>query len=370
METRLGRAALLAIALLLALLAGERYARLWLLSADEPRPQVPRGDLASGEQVGVAVFEVAAPSVVFIFAERPGGIDPRAGPTGPSAGSGSGFVWDAAGHVVTNDHVVAGASRVGVRLASGEAVAATVVGTAPDYDLAVLRVDDAATPLRPLALGTSADLEVGQAAFAIGSPFGLRQTLTAGVVSALNRSLPTAGGRELAGVIQTDAAINPGNSGGPLLDSAGRLIGVNTAILSGSGAFAGVGFAVPVDLVNRVVPLLIRDGRVPRPAIGVLAVGEETAARLGLAGVVIVEARPGGPADAAGLVGVDRATGEPGDAVLAVDGRPVATVAEMAAAFARAGVGARVELTVRRGRDGPTRTVEVPLADAGELGGW
>lgn len=168
--------------------------------------------------------------------------------------------------MVTNHHVVEGATRVAVRLDSGEAVPARVIGFAPNSDLAVLRLSENRAALRPIPIGTSDDLKVGQSVYAIGNPFGLTRSLSTGVISALERRLPAGSGREIAGVIQTDAAINPGNSGGPLLDSAGRLIGVNTAILSGSGSFAGIGFAVPADTVNRIVPKLIRDGRVPTPA--------------------------------------------------------------------------------------------------------
>ncbi|HEV7368788.1 S1C family serine protease [Arenibaculum sp.] len=363
MGDRFVRFAATAALVLLAILVAERYVRIALLAWDEPRPTAPRAVIGPVERRAVEVFDAAAPSVVFIFTERarPRGL-PGGRPGAVSIGSGSGFVWDAAGHVVTNAHVVAGAERVGVRLASGETVEATVVGSAADYDLAVLRIDDAVSRLRPLALGTSDDLEVGQAAYAIGSPFGLSQSLTAGVVSALNRRLPTAGPREIPGVIQTDAAINPGNSGGPLLDSAGRLIGVNTAILSGSGSFAGVGFAVPVDLVNRVVPQLIREGRVPRPAIGILAADEEVAARMGVGGVIIVEAMPGSPAADAGIVGIDPSTGTLGDVVVAVNGEPVETVSDMAAIFAELGIGRQVTLTVRR--DGAERDVTLPLVEA------
>ena len=159
--------------------------------------------------------------------------------------SGSGIVWDAAGHVITNNYVVSGTNEIGARFNDGELVAARLVGTAPNYDIAVLQLERPRTVLRPIAVGKSADLQVGQAAYAIGNPYGLEQTLTSGIISALNRSLPTSTPYEVQGVIQTDAAVNPGNSGGPLLDNAGRLIGINTAILSGSGAFAGISFAIP-----------------------------------------------------------------------------------------------------------------------------
>lgn len=218
--------------------------------------------------------------------------------------------------------------------------------------------------LRSIPVGRSADLKVGQAVFAIGNPFGLSRSLSTGVISALNRHLPTASGREIHGAIQTDAAINPGNSGGPLLDSAGRLIGVNTAILSGSGSSAGVGFAVPVDIVNQVVPRLIKDGKFPRPGIGIEIVNEETSARLGLPGIVIAEVLPGSTAEDAGLEGVDRRRGSLGDIITKVDGRRVQTVTEFAAALDRAGIGSVVELTlVTLVRERTERTVKLRVMD-------
>ncbi len=219
-------------------------------------------------------------------------------------GSGSGFVWDHQGHVVTNFHVIRGASEAVVTLADGSERPASLVGVAPDHDLAVLKIDVPSEALRPLAVGASKDLRVGQFVMAIGNPFGLDQTLTTGVVSALDREIESVSGRRIYGVVQTDAAINPGNSGGPLIDSSGRLIGVNTAIQSPSGASAGIGFAVPVDTVNRIVPQLIRYGEAKRPGIGVSLLGANMARRFGVEGVVIREVFQGGPAAAAGLMGL------------------------------------------------------------------
>jgi 2-alkenal reductase len=285
------------------------------------------------------------------------------GGEGGGVQSGSGFIWDEAGHVVTNNHVVQGARPVTIRLASGETVPAEVVGTAPNYDLAVLRLGRARQMPPPILIGSSGDLKVGQAAFAIGNPFGLDQTLTTGVISALQRRLPTSEGREIADVIQTDAAINPGNSGGPLLDSAGRLIGVNTAIYSPSGAYAGIGFAIPVDVVNRVVPQLIRDGRVPTPGIGIVPGQEAIAAQLGIEGVVIVATIPGSPAERAGLRGVDTRAGTIGDVIVGVNGQPVRRLSDLTAALERVGIGEPVELSVDRG--GRTVTMRVEVADVG-----
>ncbi|HEX2136113.1 MAG TPA: trypsin-like peptidase domain-containing protein, partial [Microvirga sp.] len=211
-----------------------------------------------------------------------------------------------------------------------------------------------------------ADLKVGQATFAIGNPFGLDQTLTTGVISALQRRLPTSEGREIADVIQTDAAINPGNSGGPLLDSAGRLIGVNTAIFSPSGAFAGIGFAIPVDVVNRVVPEIIRNGRMPTPGIGIIPGQEAVTAQLGIEGVVIVSTLPGSPAHEAGLRGVDRRTGAIGDIIVGANGQPVRRLADLTAILEKTGVGNPVELQIERG--GRTATVQVMVTDVGLQG--
>lgn len=360
---------------LLALFVLQPYVTAFLYSADGPRAVVARGDLAPSEVSTVALFARASPSVVHVFAQSAAQgralmePDPQDGEgQGSGQQTGTGFVWDGAGHVVTNNHVVAGATQSGgsisVRLSSGDVVPASVVGTAQNYDLAVLRLGRSAAVPPPLAIGTSADLKVGQATFAIGNPFGLDHTLTTGVVSALQRRLPTGEGRELSGVIQTDAAINPGNSGGPLLDSAGRLIGVNTAIFSPSGASAGIGFAIPVDVVNRVVPELIKNGRTRNPGIGIIAGQEATAARLGIDGVVILRVLPGSPAAAAGLQGVDLRTGEVGDVVVGAGGRAVNRLADLTAALEAAGLDAPVELVIER--DGRTRRVRITTADVAQ----
>jgi 2-alkenal reductase len=283
MSSRNGRFALIWILILATIYLGDRLVRDLLLTADAPRAVTARGSLADAERTAIDLFERTAPSVVYIFT-RDG--------AGRARGAGSGFIWDRAGHVVTNNHVVEGASRVSIRLDDGEVVDGRVVGTAPDYDLAVIRLGATRALLKPIPIGRSADLQVGQSVFAIGNPFGLSRTLTKGIISALDRRLPTANNRVVRGVIQTDAAINPGNSGGPLLDSAGRLIGVNTAILSETGSASGIGFSVPVDIVNRIVPLLIRDGRVPRPGIGIIVVDDETAARLGAHVVRVHDVEP------------------------------------------------------------------------------
>jgi 2-alkenal reductase len=325
----------------------------------EPRPVTPRPALPAAEQALVALFERTAPSVAYLTTEQV-----RA--TGfftaeVAQGAGSGFVWDTLGHVVTNHHVVAGASRVFVQLDAGDAIEARVVGTAPEYDLAVVRLERVPAQLRPIPLGSSRDLRIGQSVYAIGNPFGLQRTLTQGIVSALDRELPTAGYREVAGVIQTDAAINPGNSGGPLLDSAGRLIGVNTAIRSPVGTSTGVGFAIPVDLVNRIVPSLIARGRAPWPGIGIEPVRPDLVARAGISGVVVLGVRRGSPAAEAGLRGIDPRSGALGDIITAVNGRPVATLSAFAAELDRIGIDAVAELTVVRGER--ERKVAVKVID-------
>ncbi|MGU3359154.1 S1C family serine protease [Methylobacterium sp. M6A4_1b] len=359
---------------LLALFVAQPYVTGFLFSAETPRAVTARGDLAPAETATVDLFARASPSVVHVFVQAAAqgralmGVDSENGEQGGGSQTGTGFIWDAAGHIVTNNHVVAAAAQGGgsiaVRLSSGEVVSASLVGAAPSYDLAVIRLGRTTVPLQPLAVGTSADLKVGQSAFAIGNPFGLDHTLTTGVISALQRRLPTSAGRELSGVIQTDAAINPGNSGGPLLDSAGRLIGVNTAIFSPSGASAGIGFAIPVDVVNRVVPELIRNGRTRNPGIGIIAGQEATAARLGIDGVVVLRVLRGSPAAAAGLRGVDPQTGDIGDIIVGAGDRPVHRLADLTGAMEAAGLGASIELTVER--DGRTRRVRLTTTDVAE----
>ena len=330
-------------------------------TASKTRP-MPEG-LGTAERRTIEIFREAADSVVSIttstlrrdfFSMNVFEI-PR--------GSGSGFIWDGDGHVVTNYHVIENSQRFTVTLADHSAWEARVVGIAPNKDLAVLRIEAPQERLRGLTVGRSRQLVVGQQVLAIGNPFGLDQSLTVGVVSALGRELQSPGGRQIRDLIQTDAAINPGNSGGPLLDSSGRLIGVNTAIYSPSGASAGIGFAVPVDTVNRLVPQLISQGRPVQPGIGILPLPDAYARRSGLEGVVIQRVIPGGPADRAGLRGLSRdRRGRTllGDRVLAVDGEALEGVDDLFYAFERAGVGSRTRLTVA-GSDGRARDVELEL---------
>lgn len=331
-----------------------------------PRAVAPRGPLATDELNNIAVFKAVSPSVVNITAlgvERDF-FSTRV--TQVPRGTGTGFVWDEAGHIVTNFHVIQEASGARVTLSDQSSHKASLVGVFPDRDLAVLKIEAPRNKLPPIALGSSKDLQVGQKVYAIGNPFGLDQTLTTGIVSALNREIESVTRRTIRGAIQTDAAINPGNSGGPLLDSAGRVIGVNTAIYSPSGASAGIGFAIPVDEVNRIVPRLIRDGRMVRPALGVTAGPENMAKALGLPkGVPLVAVAPGGPAQKAGLRPFTRgAQGGivAGDVIQAIDDAAVADLDDMLTALERYQPGDRVTLTLWRA--GSVRRQAAVLAES------
>ena len=330
------------------------------------RPVAPRGALPAYEQATIDLFEKTRVSVVFITTQaRVVDMWTRNMFSIPR-GSGSGFVWDDRGHIVTNNHVVEGATGgARVRLSDGRDAGASLVGVSPAHDLAVIKVD-VSNPPRPLPIGSSHDLKVGQTALAIGNPFGLDWTLTTGIISALDRSLPAEDGRTLIEhLIQTDAAINPGNSGGPLLDSAGRLIGVNTAIFSPSGASAGVGFAVPVDTVNRVVPQLIAGGKYLRPALGIQVderLNQLLTQQLNVKGVAVLRVTPNSGAAAAGLRGVTTrpdGTIVPGDIIVAVDGTEVDTVPRLLGRLDEHRVGDIVRLTVLR--DGKRTDVNVTL---------
>ena len=338
---------LVLVVLAAALTLWQQYSLRSRMADSRPRIVEPRGELADFEKATIEIFNRTSPSVVYIFTEN--AVRGFFGTNEIRQGAGSGFLWDRQGHIVTNFHVVQGAERIQVRLDTGEALEATYVGGSQDHDLAVVRLRSRPTHIQPIPVGTSDDLQVGQAVFAIGNPFGLSRTLTTGVISALDRRLPTNAGREIMGVIQTDAAINPGNSGGPLIDSAGRLIGVNTAIISGSGNSAGIGFAVPADVVNQIVPQLIAHGKVPRPGIGIVVLNEETAASLGVVGVVIDRVIPGSSADRAGLKGVDYRNRLLGDVILAVDDQQVSNLAEFVRAILSYDIGRSIRLSVQRG---------------------
>ncbi len=319
---------------------------LWHLGSDTwqrmsvdaaPRPIQARGELSSDEQATIGLFESSKGSVVYISTqERVVDYWTRNVMTVPR-GTGSGFVWDDRGHVVTNLHVISGGSEAVVKLADGRDFSAKFVGGSAAHDLAVLRIDIPESAPPPIPVGSSDDVQVGQKVFAIGNPFGLDWTLTTGIISALDRSLTGDRGEVIQHLIQTDAAINPGNSGGPLLDSAGRLIGINTAIYSPSGANAGIGFAVPVDTVNRVVPELISKGRYAPPSLGIEIdelLNRAVARQLGITGAVVFRVHPHGSGAQAGLRGVrigPRDSIIPGDIILAIDGKAVDSNAKLAA---------------------------------------
>ena len=351
-----GAAAAVAFLALPALVQGRTEA--------QPRAVTPRGPLAADELANIELFRRASPSVVHITSLGAQRDLFSANVQQVPRGTGTGFVWDASGHVVTNFHVIQGANGAKVTLADQSTYDATLVGYFPDRDLAVLKIDAPKDKLPPLALGSSRDLQVGQRVYAIGNPFGLDQTLTIGIVSALNREIESFNNRTIRGVVQTDAAINPGNSGGPLLDSAGRLIGVNTQIASPSGASAGIGFAIPVDEVNRIVPRLIRDGRFVRPSIGVSAASSDVGRALRLPpGVVVVQVGANSPAARAGLQPFRRGNrGEVigGDVITAINEQPVKDLDDMLTVLEQRQPGDSVTLTVWRG--GQTRKQAVTLA--------
>jgi S1-C subfamily serine protease len=327
-----------------------------------PRAVTARAELSGDEKSTIALFRQASPAVVNITAIGVQRDFFTLNLYQIPQGTGSGFVWDTSGNVITNFHVIQNADAAQVTLADQSNWKARVVGVAPDKDLAVLRIDAPAKKLHPIPVGTSKDLQVGQSVFAIGNPFGLDQTLTTGVISALNREIESVTRRPIQGVIQSDAAINPGNSGGPLLDSAGRLIGVNTAIYSPSGASAGIGFAIPVDTVNRIVPELIRSGKVIRPGMGIQIADEQIAQRLGVAGVLVVDVAKGSAASKSGIQPTRRdADGRLrlGDIITSVDGKKVATPNDLYLLLEKYKIGDIVNVSLLR--DGQTVQAKVSL---------
>ena len=363
-SSRYIRVGLLSVACLLAVLFARQT---WLDSAslNDPRATsrtvTARGELFSDERSTINLFRQASPSVVNITTI---GVErdlftlnlyqiPQ--------GTGSGFVWDINGDIITNFHVIQNADSAQVTLADQSNWKARVVGVAPDKDLAVLRIDAPANRLRPIPIGTSKDLQVGQSVYAIGNPFGLDQTLTTGVISALNREIESVTRRPIQGVIQSDAAINPGNSGGPLLDSAGRLIGVNTAIYSPSGTSAGIGFAIPVDTVNRIVPELIRSGKIIRPGLGIQIADDQIAQRLGVTGLLVVDVARGSAAAKAGIQPTRRdAEGRLrlGDIITALDGKKVESPNDLYLLLEKYKIGDAVNISILRNG----KTVETKVA--------
>ena len=341
------------------------------------REVTPRGDRDAFEIERIRVFKEVSPGVVNVDTLRimRSGFP---GQTERQQGTGSGFVWDEQGRIVTNFHVVqdtlqvsaAGAvsirpsATIRITMADRSAWNARLVGVAPDNDLAVLQIDASADKLKPLPVGSSSDLEVGQTVYAIGNPFGQSLTFTHGIVSALDREIQSVTDRPIRGVIQTDAALNPGNSGGPLLDREGRLIGVNTAIATPSGGNVGIGYAIPVDTVNQVVTQLIRTGRPARPSLGIVLLRERDTRALGYdKGVMIAEVRSNSAAAKAGLRGfrIDPETGDRvfGDVIIAVDGEPINGISDYDRVMAGLKVQQTITMTILRGKQ--QRDVKVTL---------
>jgi S1-C subfamily serine protease len=311
----------------------------------------PMGDLGADERANIEVFERVSPSVTYITNKRLQRDYFSFNVMEVPQGTGSGFLWDNKGHVVTNFHVVYEADEIEVRLMDGKSYDADIVGADPDHDLVVLQINATNLNFPPVMIGNSNDLRVGQKVLAIGNPFGLDSTLTTGVISALGRTIQSMTKRYIHDVIQTDAAINPGNSGGPLLDSFGRLIGVNTAIISPSGTYSGVGFAVPVDTVNRIVTKLINHGKVGRPGFGISLIPEHIMSRIGIEGVGILEVFKGSSAEEAGLREVKRLPNgriEIGDIIIEVDGSKIRESSDLVRSLDRHEVGEEVDIIIIR----------------------
>lgn len=308
-------------------------------------------DLLEEERRTINLFENAANSVVYISTVGYQRDFFSMNVYEVPQGSGSGFVWDLDGHIVTNYHVIKDADKWTVTLADQSTFEAKLVGTAPDKDLAVLKIDAPRSKYKPLTIGTSHDLRVGQNVYAIGNPFGLDQTLTTGIISALGREIAGQDDTPIRDVIQTDAAINPGNSGGPLLNSSGKLIGVNTAIRSTSGSSAGIGFSIPVDIVTWVVPDLIRYGKIQRPDLGATFLKDYYIQRYELGGVPIVDITRGGPSDKAGLQGMRRnrnGSVELGDIIVEINGESVANNKELRLVLEKHKIGETVDVKINR----------------------
>lgn len=326
------------------------------------RPVAERSGLTVEERSITELFEEASPAVAYITSVALRRDFFRFNVMEIPSGTGSGFVWDDRGNIVTNFHVIRDADRAEVTLADGSTWPADLVGFAREKDLAVLHIDAPRSKLRPISIGSSSDLKVGQTVLAIGNPFGYDQTLTTGIVSALGREIVSPEGIPIRDVIQTDAAINPGNSGGPLLDSAGRLIGVNTAIVSPSGAYAGIGFAIPVDTVNWVVPQLIAWGRVQRPTLGVELASDHVVRRAGIEGAVVIGVDSGSGAEKAGIRPAyrdRRGRVVVGDVIVSIGGEPVRSGGELGLVLESFREGDTVTVTVQR--EGEEKNLRVTL---------
>lgn len=354
--------ALLVVAAIILWFVVDPIDRFWSPADVAPRAVTARGELASDELNTIDIFRHNSPSVVYVTSIALKRSFFSLNAVEIPQGTGSGFVWDTKGSIVTNYHVISDANRIQVTMADHSTWRAHLVGAAPDKDLAVLKINAPSNVLQPIAVGKSDDLLVGQKVFAIGNPFGLDQTITTGIISALGREIKSITGRIIQGMVQTDAAINPGNSGGPLLDSAGRLIGVNTAIFSPSGAYAGIGFAVPVNTVNKTVPQIIQYGHVVKPGIGATLADERLAGRLGIEGILILSIERNSPAEKAGLKPTTQHRGEVilGDIITAVNHTKVGSYDQLRTELERFGVGADIALTIIR--EGGSYDIIVRLA--------
>jgi S1-C subfamily serine protease len=348
---------------------GWQFVRNRYFAAVRARPIAPRGPLFAFETVAVDVAQRASPSVAFITTDMKAFNRRTRTIEDVPQGAGSGIVWDEQGHVVTNFHVIQSASAAHVILSDQTSYSAQLVGADPSHDLAVLKIDvPLGVQLVPIPIGTSSDLKVGQSTFAIGNPFGLDQSVTTGIVSALNRTIEGPDGNPMDGLIQTDAAINPGNSGGPLLDSAGRLVGINTAIYSPTRAYAGIGFAIPVDMANRVVPQIIKTGKYQRARLGISF--DETLQALlpnGVQGLPISAVEPNSPAAGAGVAaaGTGRAGAlgrgavrtNLGDVITHINDRPIKSPADIFSTMDRVSPGDKVSVTLWN--NGAIRRIEI-----------
>jgi S1-C subfamily serine protease len=324
---------------------------------------------ASDEQNNIEIYRSLSPGVVNVHSTSYA--RDFFGFVEPQEGSGSGSVIDQQGNILTNYHVIEGATKLAVSFGGQKNYAAKVVGGDPDTDLAVIKlIEMPKEPLTIVPLGDSDKLEVGQKVLAIGNPFGMDRTLTTGVISGLQRPIRARNGRPIEGAIQTDASINPGNSGGPLFDSHGRMIGINSQILSPSGASAGVGFAVPVNIAKRIVPELVRSGEIHRPKLGITTRDVETLknqVELPVSdGVLIWQIAPGGPAANAGLHGLTQTENgdvEIGDVIVGIDNEKVANTDDLYRILNKRAMGAQVQVQiVRNGRrtSVPVRLTETP----------
>jgi len=361
--------ALLILLIFAGVLLAMRLARPFLSPTHDPRAVArtidARGDLAEDERATIELFRAASPAVVHIDTVSTV-YDRKLRALEIPQGAGSGFIWDARGYIITNLHVLRGATRAFVFLEGNSTPnEARFVGGDPDNDVAVLKIEPPGAGLQPLLIGTSKDLQVGQKVFAIGNPFGLDHTLTTGIISGLGREILSVTDSPIQNVIQTDAAINPGNSGGPLLDSAGRLIGMNTAIYTpgnrGEGFNVGVGFAVPVDTINKVVPSLIRNGTFVPPRLGIRSASEQVARSLGIEGVVVDVVESGSGAEKAGLRSLEQSSSGAihADVITAVDGQPIADIETLRQILSEHKSGDIVRLEILRDGDKIVRDVEL-----------